>query len=237
MAIRKVLSKLAQVLVVVVVTQVGVLGGGAQAASTPPCPISNWNVGGQSGGCTCYVAERLQKLRGKPAGTNLIPWGGNAGEWYARAQDNHWSVDANRPAADTIAAFDSHVAWVESVALTTTASVKHNETTTTGYRLVWRVVGSRKERRGSGRKAYTVAVPVYGFARDPVYKTTTYETRTDTYRVTALQKDYGKLPVRSSSWTAIKTTQLKNGQIISTVWTTPTFKDGPTTLLGYITPR
>src|SRR5581483_9942449 len=79
------------------------------------CSIAKWNTAAEqadgtlkmvSGGCTCYVAERI----GRP-----IPWDGDAEYWYSNPT---WPKRPTEPRAGAIAAFASgHVAYVESVTL------------------------------------------------------------------------------------------------------------------------
>jgi hypothetical protein len=82
----------------------------AAPLALPVCSIPNWNYNGISGGCTCYVAERVKSATGKS-----IPWGGDASAWWANASGK-WTRSADEPRVGAIAAFSyGHVAYVDSV--------------------------------------------------------------------------------------------------------------------------
>lgn len=88
---------------------------------TTRCSIARWNTPVEqadgtyklvSGGCTCYVAEKVGRS---------IPWDGDAEYWY---RNTTWSKNPTEPRAGAIAAFASgHVAYVDSVTLVKTESV------------------------------------------------------------------------------------------------------------------
>lgn len=156
----------------------------AAPLALPQCSISKWNPGGISGGCTCYVAERV-----KAAGRD-IPWGGNAGSWWANS-NGKWVRKTDEPRPGAIAAFSyGHVSYVDSVksqSKSQPAKVK-TQTYFTYY------------------QPFPVIAPRIQFKVAAV--ATQYQI-TETYKVNASQRDYTRIlkndnSIRYSSWEAKK---------------------------------
>jgi hypothetical protein len=198
----------------------------ADAGSLPKCTIATWNtLTGESGGCTCYVAEKIYAAR-----RVYVPNWTDAGNWYARAT---WSKNPNEPRTGAIAAYGNHVAYVDSVTKTGTKQ--------TGIRTEQAIAGYKKQ--WDWKKFRYVDVPVYKAIR--VYMVT------ETYRVAVSQRDYPRIlrgdnSVRKTSWTAVKTYEARyvtdyyrnqsyTEPIRNVNWQTPRQGDA-SGLLGYIYP-
>jgi len=156
----------------------------AAPLALPVCSISNWNYNGISGGCTCYVAERVLAATGK-----AIPWGGNASAWWANSS-GRWNRNTDEPRKGAIAAFSyGHVSYVDSVVLknSQTAKIKTQPYVT-----------------------YSVPFPVIApWIKFTVTATATQYEVTETYTVNAKQRDYSRIvkndnTVRDSNWQATK---------------------------------
>ena len=156
----------------------------AAPLALPVCSISNWNYNGISGGCTCYVAERVLAATGK-----AIPWGGNASAWWANSS-GRWNRNTDEPRKGAIAVFSyGHVSYVDSVVLknSQTAKIKTQPYVT-----------------------YSVPFPVIApWIKFTVTATATQYEVTETYTVNAKQRDYSRIvkndnTVRDSNWQATK---------------------------------
>lgn len=77
--------------------------------------LMRWNVGGRSGGCTCQVAQRLYEARGVEIPWKNDPRPSDASTWWDRASEYGTSRDTQKPTVYSIAAFGTHVAFVESI--------------------------------------------------------------------------------------------------------------------------
>jgi hypothetical protein len=194
---------------------------GTSAAAATACSVSKWNVNigtsrnpiWVSGGCTCYVAEKIGKN---------IPWRGDAGDWY---RNSTWSKNTDEPRANAIAAFTGHVAWIDSVRLINSKDTNvRQQTVQTGTLdyLTWKTW-------------------YFVWVTEPVYLTITTKTVVETYEVNVSQRDYlrslaGNNSIRYTNWTATRTYEVRNGSAGPATWNTPR-QGNAGRLQGYIYPE
>lgn len=205
------------------------------SAADPRCAVGgdynrgarwNWEVTkGKfiSGGCTCYVANKVWSLRRVE-----VPNWGSAGSWYANA---NWRKDPNKPQANAIAAFSGHVAWVDSVSRDSQVKALLEQPRQERYQSGW----AWQWQKSGGLWKY-VKVPVYSTRTVGNWRWNV----TEIYTVSASQQNYNPQnpngPVVGSSWKATRTYVEVNGQVTNEKWSTAANGIGYGTFQGYIYP-
>ena len=176
-----------------------------------------------SGGCTCYVANKVWSLRRVE-----VPNWGSAGSWYGNAT---WRKGPNKPQANAIAVFSGHVAWVDRVSRDSQAKALLEQPRQERYQSGWTWQWQR-----SGLLWKLVKVPVYSTRTVGNWRWNV----TEIYTVSASQQNYNPQnpngPVVSSSWKATRTYVEVNGQVTNEKWSTAANGIGYGTFQGYIYP-
>lgn len=159
----------------------------AAPMALPQCSIKAWNPGGVSGGCTCYVAEKVKAATGRD-----IPWAGkgigDAGRWWGNAATYKMARNEHEPRKGAIVAFSygsyGHVAYVDSV-----VKISQNQPVKVQTKTYITYLAFPFLKRTATATLYSV---------------------TETYTVYVSQRDYNRIlkddnSLRNSSWQATKT--------------------------------